>query len=1089
MWACLSHLKPWKSFVAQWRTLTHRSVVQWGDKFSFTTRHGSNDFHGAVYEYHQDAALDANTWTRNFLGQPRAGLIDNRFGARLGGPIIKDKTFFFGFYEGRRFPNHSDTERLVPSNTFRQGILQFPDATGNIVNYNIRTSTLCGPSNNSPCDPRGIGMSPIISQLMQHYPLGNSPSDGDGLNYFGFRGPANTPITDDFGLFRLDHNFNQKWHFNGSFLWSRERILSNDEVEIDPTITKGEAFKTLAGYPNDGRVANAELTTQISPTLFNDFHAGWTQTGIPLIRQLPRIQIPAAGAPLALAVGSGYSGALLASPGDPQVGLGPQSPDVERDWHFIDNVNWLKGLHSIQTGFNYTRGRFLHTRFDKGPYTTVPVGWVTADSFTTIPASQRPPTCSGSSQTNCLVSGTETNWDLLYAAMIGMIDNVTYFVPRNAQGSLLPPGSGNASDSRWNHVEFYGTDTFRFRPSITVTYGINFGIDTPEKEANGRQGFMIDNTTGQPIIPAKWLAAKQAAALQGQTYNPQIAFAPVSQFHRGVYPTAYEPAPRIAIAWNPDVSRGLLGRIFGERKTVLRGGYGLQYSRINMVNPVEDALEGLEELGSTYTRQAPFNAAGQPYRVGVDGPVPIPPPQAQILFPYVTPTRTCPTFDFTQCTAIGITDSQNFDPNYHVGHVHSVNMSLQRSLPHDVVVEVGGIGRYGRGLPEGLNLNAVPVFIKDTSGKSNQTFAQAFDAVATQLRAGAPATSVKPQPWFENEFGPFLDSANCAGFATATACFAGLDSADFINNGVGTLFKTYIDPAFMAMGASPVLNQQFSSMLMGSYGAWSNYNALFVSVRKRTSNGLSLTVNYTYAHSLDTGGSVQDNWGGVATDPYNLNFDYGDAITDRRHSLTGYGTWEVPWMKKSKVLGGWYFSGIFSAYTGLPLMVTDGEDLFGSTQSSDTESVPITTGVKPSVGVYRHVTGSNGVATSGDPATGGTGLNIFANPAAVFNSLRPFLLSQDTRSWRGWIREPGWWNFDMTVGKTFSVTERWKVRFNMDFFNLFNHPVFQDPQGCYNCMSLQDPADFGVLTTQAGNPGVGDFAGPRRIQAGLRVEF
>jgi hypothetical protein len=233
----------------------------------------------------------------------------------------------------------------------------------------------------------------------------------------------------------------------------------------------------------------------------------------------------------------------------------------------------------------------------------------------------------------------------------------------------------------------------------------------------------------------------------------------------------------------------------------------------------------------------------------------------------------------------------------------------------------------------------------------------------------------------------------------------------------------------------------------------------------------------------------RNNWGGLITDPYDIHFDYGDAITDRRHSLTGYGTWELPWLKKSRFIGGWYVSGIFSAYTGLPVLVTNGGDVFGSTQTNTMESVPIATGQKPSVGVYRHVTGSDGIGTSGDPANGGTGLNLFANPAAVFNSLRPFLLSQDTRSWRGWIREPGWWNFDMTVGKTFSVTERWKVKFAMDFFNLFNHPVFQDPGGSYYSMSLQDPADFGVITNQAGSPSAGDFAGPRRIQAGLRLEF
>ena len=125
------------------------------------------------------------------------------------------------------------------------------------------------------------------------------------------------------------------------------------------------------------------------------------------------------------------------------------------------------------------------------------------------------------------------------------------------------------------------------------------------------------------------------------------------------------------------------------------------------------------------------------------------------------------------------------------------------------------------------------------------------------------------------------------------------------------------------------------------------------------------------------------------------------------------------------------------------------------------------------------------MGTSGNPATRGTGLNLFADPAVVFNSLRPFLLSQDTRSARGSIRGLGFWNLDTSLGKSTAITERVKMTFAADFFNIFNHPGFADPS-----LSLLSSTSFGVISSQlTGNASRGDFAGPRRIQFGLRFDF
>src|SRR5262249_14310241 len=129
-----------------------------GGQVAIIGRRGSNDFHGAGFWYLQNDNLNANTWTNNPTGPKKPELKDNRFGFRVGGPVIKDKLFFFVNYDGRRFPYSTTVSRLVPTDTLKQGILRFRDAAGNINSYPLTTSRACGPNGTDGCDPRGLGI-------------------------------------------------------------------------------------------------------------------------------------------------------------------------------------------------------------------------------------------------------------------------------------------------------------------------------------------------------------------------------------------------------------------------------------------------------------------------------------------------------------------------------------------------------------------------------------------------------------------------------------------------------------------------------------------------------------------------------------------------------------------------------------------------------------------------------------------------------------------------------------------------------------------------------------------------------------------
>src|SRR5205807_1932742 len=145
-----------------------------------------------------------------------------------------------------------------------------------------------------------------------------------------------------------------------------------------------------------------------------------------------------------------------------------------------------------------------------------------------------------------------------------------------------------------NAYYFYGQDSWRMKPSFTLTYGLAYGWQAPPTEKFGRQTLQIDATTGQPLDAQSYLKQKMEAALNGQIFNPTFGYQPVGSAHRGVFDTDRgNLAPRVAFAWNPSDKAPLVGRLLGDRKTVLRGGFALIYDRSNTVQSVEIPMLGV----------------------------------------------------------------------------------------------------------------------------------------------------------------------------------------------------------------------------------------------------------------------------------------------------------------------------------------------------------------------------------------------------------------------------------------------------------------------------------------------------------------
>src|SRR5579862_3982158 len=241
-----------------------------GGQISLIGRRGSNDFHGALYEFLQNNDLNANTWDNNRANIAKAIIHDNRFGGRLGGPIQKNKTFFFANYEARRFNSVVGVTRTVPTATLRQGIVEIQNGSV-LEQFNLKTAAVCGPNGNSACDPRGLGLNPSVAAQWSEMPLPNL-AGRDGLNTMSYFSSVPTPIKTDYGVTRLDHVFNEKFTLNTSLTYYRIDQLSSSQISI----LNGNPM-SVRSSPERVIVPTAQLTWQISPTLLNVFRMGWVR--------------------------------------------------------------------------------------------------------------------------------------------------------------------------------------------------------------------------------------------------------------------------------------------------------------------------------------------------------------------------------------------------------------------------------------------------------------------------------------------------------------------------------------------------------------------------------------------------------------------------------------------------------------------------------------------------------------------------------------------------------------------------------------------------------------------------------------------
>ena len=1092
-----------------------------GSQIQMVTKRGSNTFHGSAYEYYYATDVGAaNSWDNNHT--PSGNLAytplpithNNRFGAALGGQLIPKrvlggKWYFFFNYEGFRFPNSSIIEKTVPTDLLKAGVIQITEGSQHVAyNLNPGPVTVDGVTYQpavcpgGACDPRGLGLNSLVSQIWSKYmPAPNVPSGGDKYNTQGFQGVVSTPTTSNNYVGRIDHDFSDKWRFMTSYRDYRYVSLTTNQVDIGGALGSDKLGTptALAPRPLIPSFWVAGLTTNINATTTNDFRFSYTRNFWQWGSAGGPPQLP--GLTAALEIGGESSNALIP--------YNVNNQNVrQRFWDgqdkaIRDDVTKIKGNHLITFGGQYQRNFDYHQRTDNG-------GGIFNQPVDQIGQSGFAPGLNFPSQ--YIPAGVPTTqyatYEQLYEEVLGIVTQPQMLYTRSgSQLTLNPPGTPMFDQSIIPSYNLYFTDTWHMKPSFTLTYGLGYQLEMPPYELNGKQVELTD-TSGHPISYYSYFAQREQAALQGQVYNPTIAYTNIANVTGASHKYPYNPfydgfSPRVSAAWNPHFSDGILGTLFGNGKTVIRGGYGRIYGRLNGVDLVLIPLLGvglgqpISCIGASKTGQCLGNGGVDPtnaFRIGTDG--------LNAPLPSVTQTLTEPFIPGGVNAAAGA--GSVLDPNFRPSRTDNFTLSIQRDLFNQkAILEVGYIGRLIRNEWQQEDIDAVP-YMTTLGG---QSFAQAYANTYWAVQAGGtPAV----QPFFEAALGG-ANSSFCKGFGSCTSAVVHNSTMNGLiaNTQVYDLWASLNSASSWTLGptmpSSPLNggNPQVSGVFADGSNGYGNYNAVYLSFTTNNWHGLTLRSNFTWGRALGTGNQVQATSEYTVTDPFNLHAIYGPQFFDYKFIYSLTMVYHPPFFKAQKgiaghVLGGWTIAPLFYAHSGGPLSVGNlngGCESFGEGNCAVESSLdgavlmgPFTQGggVHYNENVNESASANpNGVGINANADNGGQNVQMFSNPAAAYNSFRNCVLGFDTNCGsNGNIRGLPYWDMDAMVSKDIGFWKEGRAGATLifQFTNVFNHVIFNNPY-----LSVGDPADFGVLGTS--NPNGGQSNTPRNMEFGIRVHF
>jgi Carboxypeptidase regulatory-like domain len=1088
----LPTVQPSPDSIQEFRVLTNTFDAEYGRNsgsvVNVVTKSGTNQFHGNMYEFFRNKVLNS----KGYFDTSKPKFNQNQFGGTFGGPLKKDRTFFFASYEGRRI------RQGIPSPTVTvPTALERPDPSNPLVNGQMvadfseggAASTFGGTLNNSyalvtqrpGCQAAvtAIGGGTVqdgalYSDIFPNNTIPLACMDATAVDLLQFVPAPNlgpnqvqtVPVQPERGdqfTVKVDHRINDKQNLSIYYYFDDHHVIL-PFAQFQAAGANVPGFASAIG--ERFQQWNISHTWTINNSTVNEFRFNYNREAQRTFQHPQRTSLvqdacPPAPSWLTAALGSVpcFSDGTPGNTTGIHPGLGPQReglpfiqlngsftignngegelPQVGNSFQWSDSVSKVVGNHSLKFGGDIRRQRFDQTLyFDvSGEFFFSGSGSNTVGGDTPIP-------------------------DFL----LGLPDS-------------YGQGSAQVENVRSTAVYLFAQDSWKIRQNLTLNYGLRWELTTPITDI-GHHVQTFRPGQADKVFPCQLQnlpdgSPNPLVAIYGSTdcspSGPAAAVFPLGLVipgdpgvPNGLTQTYYKAfAPRIGIAWSPGAS----GR------TSIRAGFGMFY------NPIEQLV--LEQFsaeppfgGSSFPATTLFN---QPF-LSQDGNTTFPNPFNGIL----NPTRGQPV-DWSQFRPILLFGQ--FQPNMRSQYSDQYNLTIEHQLRPDLKVDLGYVGSQGHRLLATHDLNyGNPQTCLDLQSISNYYF---------NLNPNDPLVATYSCGQF------FSDSAYGLPPNTIPSGFSvHLPNGQVVNGpnpqGIGLVgLRKYSSPACNPVGGWDDVNQVWtngcpadgvpvlSSVFAQDTIANSAYNSFQASLDKRFAHGLQFTAAYTFSKSFDEASSFE----GILN-PIDPRLSRSLSAFDARHRVVLSYYWELPFRKFSgaagKLLNDWALSGITTFQTGFPIRITssaDNELMY----SFDFELPGEPLQLGPFHANNPHHTGCAYETGPTDPSGSGTPCqlvtnqyfdpNTFTEDTAAF----PQILGTIPGTKRTICCGPRISNTDFAVMKTIKLSENKRIDFRGEFFNIFNHTQFFNPDG-----NSSDGSQFGQIT---------EAKAPRLVQFALKFFF
>ncbi|MBI3207722.1 MAG: carboxypeptidase regulatory-like domain-containing protein [Candidatus Solibacter usitatus] len=1024
--------------IAEFRVVTSPADAELGrgsGQIILVSRSGTNQFHGSAFAEQRNTVLTANTWFNNQRGSDRNFLLRNQFGGRIGGPIRKNRTFFHFHYDGQRQRQRDSITSVVYTDTARQGIFRFfPGVRNGNANAAVPTVDL----NGTPLKPAAalgdlaavtvFGKDPVRSaadptgNIQRTLGLMASPNNfrfGDGLNTAGFTWQRSVLVDYNAFDFRIDHNFSTAHRLN--FSYSRQAYDSAN-------VTGPQPYPGIAAGrgPNDTNLYTLNFYSVLRPNLLNEFRASVNRPTQTIIApwQTDDSFLGRNSDKLPYLVGF----TLIQSPFTVNLfGAEPQRR-ISPVYMFGDSVSWLRGKHAFKGGFDM---RFIsyagYDTYAVMPRALLGAGNVAIQGISTIP-----------------------NIGLNLAAGQQLLAELAGSLSASYQ-TLNSPGGKNptflAGQTRYRHYKqpefsWFFKDDFKVTTNLTLNLGVRYEYYFVPKEVDGLGigvvggGNRIFGISGEGFN-GLFQPGVRGALTDLEAIGPGTA-KPGTQVYRA---DRNNFAPAVGLNWSIPY--------FGKNKTVLRIGFGIGYERTPLF------LADSVIFGPGYSA-TPIYSQGTLFTLG------------NLKLPNQPTSQPLQTVPLTDRA----TPAYAFDPNTRTPYYQNWNVSLQRSLPKNILVDVRYVGNKGVKLMRAVNINEANIF--------ENGILDAFKVTA----AGGNA------PLFDRMFAGISGVGSTISGSDFLRAFA-VTQAFFAGNNPGGL-ANYLNTSTLAGTPGQLLrraglpenfvvaNPQYGSTYYISNFGNSNYHSLQVEVLKRFSRGWMFQGNYTWSKALGNEEGDEVGFRGTFRTLRNFSLDKRVLSFSRAHVLRMNGIWEIPF-GKGKRYGGWQIGAISVISSGSPINLS----AVNAFNTLATAGAGTTVGAATPNAAAALQSNMGGVVKTGNGVVYFSGLKQVADPS-IANIATPAIRAQSTMLAitdangqllmvnpspgqfgnlpQNFLRGPGLFRVDLNMLKRFRIGDRKEFLLRADAVNALNHPYFSDP-----VLDINSP-QFGRITdTVAGS--------------------